>query len=127
MQITIQHNDIEQAIKEFLANKGLTMEGKDVSVSFQTTRKGGPKVSAVVSFTDKAKAIPGYSQPDLTLVSSSAAELAQPEVAPESPAGERGPIAEEQEAHEQENQNAAAHQAEEDQASNTQSPSLFGG
>lgn len=125
MQITIQHNDIEQAIKEFLANKGLTMEGKDVSVSFQTTRKGGPKVSAVVSFTDKAKAIPGFANPDLVLVdlatSADRTAVAKVDVAPV--------VEEEAELQEQETQNAEQHQAAEEDTTPVveTAPSLFGG
>lgn len=121
MQITIQHNDIEQAIKEFLANKGLTMDGKDVSVSFQTTRKGGPKVSAVVSFTDKAKAIPGFVNPDLVLVESAAPAT---ETKPAD-----GPVVEEAELQEQETQNAEQHLADEEEATPDveAAPSLFGG
>lgn len=122
MQITIQHNDIEQAIKEFLANKGLTMEGKDVSVSFQTTRKGGPKVSAVVSFTDKAKAIPGFVNPDLVLVESAA-------TATETKPADAPVVEEEAELQEQETQNAEQHQAAEEDTTPVveTAPSLFGG
>lgn len=129
MQITIQHNDIEQAIKEFLAGKGLTMEGKDVSVAFQTTRKGGQKVSAVVSFTDKVHAIPGYIAPDLTVVGGTAAqgEIECKELQPQAELTNSA-IAD-AEAMEQENQNAAAQQAEDDSVNDARvnTPnSLFG-
>lgn len=123
MQITIQHNDIEQAIKEFLANKGLTMEGKDVSVSFQTTRKGGPKVSAVVSFTDKAKAIPGFANPDLVLVDPASARPIETQLVDDSV------VEEENNLQELETQNAEQHQAAEEDTTPVvvTAPSLFGG
>lgn len=76
MEITIPPHDVEQAIQEYVMARGLVLQGKTVSMRFVTTRKGGRKVSAILVLDDAAPGIPGFSTPGLSLVSSSAAELA---------------------------------------------------
>lgn len=57
MQINLKQSEIEVALKNYIAHQGISLSGKDVSISFTAGRKEAG-ISADISIEDVA--IPGF-------------------------------------------------------------------
>ncbi len=51
MQVQIKQNEIEQAIRAFIANQGISLENKEVKIDFTAGRKNGG-LTADISIED---------------------------------------------------------------------------
>jgi hypothetical protein len=88
MQIQLKQSEIITAIKQYVVNQGINLNGKTVDIAFSATR-GAAGIIADVSIEDQA--IPGFSdasaddaaKPALTVVSSTepGVKAAEPEQA----------------------------------------------
>ena len=58
MQIQLKQREIEQALKQYLENKGFDLNGKSVQTTFSTVRKPANEVIADVVIEDAH--IPGF-------------------------------------------------------------------
>ena len=51
MQITLRQSDIEKSLKDYIAGQGIRTEGKEVTITFTSSRKGSG-ITAEVSIED---------------------------------------------------------------------------
>ena len=57
MQVQIKQNEIEQAIRAFIANQGISLEGKEVKIDFTAGRKNGG-LTADISIEEATPMVP---------------------------------------------------------------------
>lgn len=60
MQISIDQHEIEQALKQFISDQGISLEGQEVEIEFTTGKKpSGPRATiTIIPETDKQPASP---------------------------------------------------------------------
>jgi hypothetical protein len=58
MKIQIEQNEIEVAVREYMASQGIKVEGKALSVDFKMTRVDGGGLIAYVNIDEAAPAAP---------------------------------------------------------------------
>lgn len=57
MQVQIKQNEIEQAIRAFIANQGISLVGKEVKIDFTAGRKNGG-LTADISIEEATPMVP---------------------------------------------------------------------
>ena len=75
MQVTLKQSEIELALKNYVAQQGISLYGKDVSIAFTAGRKESG-ISAEINIDDSD--IPGFTDSDLVGVAMPPAFLLKP-------------------------------------------------
>lgn len=74
MQINLKQAEIEQALKAYVVAQGISLQGKDIAISFTAGRRESG-ISAEVTIEDVI--IPGFTNPYVEEAVESAAEVIQ--------------------------------------------------